>query len=161
VLAWLACAGAPAVLAALGAVGAGSIAEHAYMLPAYAAFLGFSVWLLLRSGRRRGERRPFWLGLTGAALAIGATWLAIVGLAPPSLALWSHAGVAAVVGASVWSFLRSRRPGSCLDEMVREAQLRERRGPPVRRLLNAALASSLVVATLYAMYWSVQVAGVA
>lgn len=158
VLAWLACAGAPAVLAALGAVGAGSIAEHAYMLPAYAAFLGFSVWLLWRSGRLRGEPRPFWLGLVGAAFAIGTTWLALVGLAAPSLALWSYAGIIAVVGASVWSFLLSRRPGSCLDEMVREAQLRERRGPPVRRMLKAALAASLVMATLYGMYWSVHAA---
>jgi SAM-dependent methyltransferase len=158
VFAWLACAGMPAVLAALGALGAGSVAEHAYMFPAYAAFLGFSVWLLWRAGRLRGELRPFWLGALGAVFAVGATWLALLGLVAPSISLWSYAGVAGVVAASLWSFVLSRRPGSCLEEMMREAQLRERRGSPARRLLNGAAAASVVMVTLYAMYWSINAA---
>jgi ubiquinone/menaquinone biosynthesis C-methylase UbiE len=161
VLAWLACAGMPAVLAALSAVGAAGIAQHAYMLPAYAAFLGSSVWLLWRSGRLRGEQRPFRLGLAGAVFAVGATWLALVELAPPAVAFGSYAGVAAVIGASVWSFRLSRHAGSCLDEMTREAQLRERRGPLPRRIVKVAGAAFVILGTLYAMYWTVQAAGVA
>lgn len=75
--------------------------------------------------------------------------------------MWSYAGVAGVVAASVWSFLAARRPGSCLDEMMREAQMRGRRGSPVRRLLSTALVAGLVMATLYGMYWSVHAAGAA
>jgi SAM-dependent methyltransferase len=154
-LAWLACAGVPAVLAALGALGAVGIARHAYLLPAYAAFLGFSVWLLWRSGRLRAEQRPFRLGLAGALLAIITTWLSLVEAVPQWIGLLSYAGVALVVGASVWSFRLTRRPGSCVEEMVREAQLHEQRGPRVRRLLKGAFLASAAVATLYAMYWSV------
>ena len=155
VLAWLACAGVPAVLAALGAVGAGTLAQHAYMLPAYAVFLGFSVWLLWRAARLRAEYGPFRLGLLGAAFAVAMTWLALVELVPPWLALASYAGVAAVIGASVWSFVLSRRPGSCLAEIAREAQLREHRGPFLWRALNGALLATLGAGALYAMYWSV------
>jgi UPF0716 family protein affecting phage T7 exclusion len=67
----------------------------------------------------------------------------------------SYAGVALVIAASVWGYRLSRHPGSCLEEMLREAQLREQRGPPARRLLNGALLASAAVAALYAMYWSV------
>jgi SAM-dependent methyltransferase len=160
VFAWLACAGAPAVLAALGAIGARSLATHAYMFPIYAAFIGFSVWLLWRAGRVRGEMRPFWLAVPSGALAIGATWIALLGLAPGALALWSYAGIAGVVGASVWSFLATRRPGNCLDEMIRDAQLRERRGSLARRRVNAAVAAGLILVSLYGMYWSIHTAGV-
>lgn len=160
VFAWLACAGAPAVLAALGAVGARGLATHAYMFPVYAAFIGFSVWLLWRAGRVRGDMRPFWLAAPSGALAVGATWIALLGLAPGAVALWSYAGVAGVVGASLWSFLAASRPGSCLDEMIREAQLRERRGSLARRRVNAAVSVGLILMSLYGMYWSIQTAGV-
>ena len=160
VIAWLACAGAPAVLAALGAIGARSLATHAYMFPVYAAFIGFSIWLLWRAGRVRGEMRPFWLAAPSGALAIGATWIALLGLAPGAVSLWSYAGIAGVVGASLWSFLAARRPESCLDEMVREAQLRERRGSLARRRFHAAVAAGLVLMAMYGMYWSIEAAGV-
>ena len=159
VCAWLACAGAPAVLAVLGAVGARGLAAHAYMFPAYAAFIGFSVWLLWRSGRIHGDRRPFWLAAASGAFAIGATWIALLGLAPASVALWSYAGVAGVLGATLWSFLAARRPESCLAQMMREAQLRDERASSGRRWASAAVAASLVVATLFTMYWSVHAAG--
>jgi SAM-dependent methyltransferase len=160
VFAWLACAGAPAVLTALGAIGARSLATHAYMFPVYAAFIGFSVWLLWRAGRARGEMRPFWLAAPSGALAIGATWIALLGLAPDAVALWSYAGIAGVVGASLWSFLAASRPGSCLEEMIRDAHLRERRGSLARRRVNAAVAAGLVLVAMYGMYWSIEAAGV-
>jgi arsenite methyltransferase len=155
VFAWLACAGLPAVLAALGAIGAGSLARHELMIPVYALFLGFSVWLLWRNGRLRAEPGPFRLGAASAVFAIATTWIALLGIVPQWIALVSYAGVAGVVAASLWSFVLSRRPGSCVDEMVREAQLREQRAPLGLRAAWGVAG----LATLYAMYWSISAAG--
>jgi SAM-dependent methyltransferase len=154
VFAWLACAGLPAVLAALGAIGAGSLARHELMIPVYAVFLGFSVWMLWRSGRLRDEPGPFRLGAASAVFAIVTTWIALLGIVPQMIALLSYAGIAGLVAASVWGFVLSRRPGSCVDEMVREAQLREQRPPlGVRAAWGAA-----GLATLYLMYWTISAA---
>jgi hypothetical protein len=71
------------------------------------------------------------------------------------IALLSYAGIAGLVAASVWGFVLSRRPGSCVDEMVREAQLREQHPPlGVRAAWGAA-----GLATLYLMYWTISAAG--
>ena len=151
VVAWLTCAGIPALLAAFGAIGAGSLARHAYMIPAFAAFLGLSVWLLWRGGRPRGEMRPFGLALAGAVFAVVTTWLSLARMAPAAVGYAAYAGIAAVVAASVWSFVLARRPGNCLDEMILESRARERRGRPGRRLALGALS---VAAGLYGLYWA-------
>ncbi len=154
VVAWLVCAGLPALVAAFGAIGAGGLTGHAYMIPAYVAFLGLSVWLLWRTGRRRGDLRPFWLALAGAVFAVAATWLALTGVFP-ALGWWSYLGVAAIVGASVWSFVIERRPRDCLDEMILEERWRAQRGSPRRRLAGAALRLAAVAVSLYGVYASV------
>lgn len=154
VLAWLTCAGLPALVAAFGAIGAGRLAGHAYTFPAFVAFLGLSVWLLGRSGRARGEKRPFRLALAGAVYAVLSTWLALVGMAPPAVGISSYLGVAAVVGASVWSFVLARRRGSCLDEMLIDARMHERRGTPQQRLARGVLSVAAVAVGLYGLYWA-------
>jgi hypothetical protein len=154
VLAWLTCAGVPALAAALGAIGAGGITGHAYMIPAYAAFLGLSVWLLWRSGRARGDLRPSWLGLAGGGFAVVATWLSL-GIAP-WLGWWSYLGVAVVVAASVWSFVLGRQPGACLAELRYEAGQRERRSSPARRAVIGAAAAMLIAAMVYGFHYSVE-----
>ena len=126
VLAWLTCAGVPALVAGFGALGAGWLTQHAYMFPAFVAFLGFSVWLIWRTGRARGERRPFRLALAGAVFASAITGVALAGIVPGALGYAAYLGVAAVVGASLWSFVLARRPGDCLQEMIFEARLRGR-----------------------------------
>lgn len=156
VMAWFACAGLPALLAAMGAIGAGSLATHGYMFPSYVAFLGACVWLLWRSGRLRREYRPFWLALTGAVFATASTWLAIVGIAP-ILGWWSYLGVACIVVASIWGFVLARRPGNCVEEMIIDAKLREQRGTPARRLVTAALTCLLIAATFYGLHTSVEI----
>lgn len=148
VVAWLTCAGLPALVAALGAVGAGSLAQHAYTFPAFVAFLGLSVWLLWRSGRARGEPRPFALALAGASFAAVTTWLALVQVAPPAVGISSYLGVAAVLGASVWSYRLARRSGDCLEEMVFEARPRQSSG------LLGALGLVAVAVGLYGLYWA-------
>jgi len=158
IVAWLACAGVPALIAAFGAIGAGALARHAYLFPAFAAFLGVSVWLLWRTGRPRGELRPFRLALGGAVLAVATFWLSLVEIFP-FLWWWPYMGIAALAGASAWSFILARRPGNCLDEMILEVRRQEQRGSPARRLATGALTGVLVLATLYGLHLSV--AGVA
>lgn len=154
VVAWLVCAGIPALVAAFGAVGAGALAQHAYMFPAFAAFLGVSVWLLWRTGQPRSEVRPFRLALASAAFAVVTFWLSLVEIFP-FMWWWPYLGIAGVVGASAWSFVLARRPGNCLDEMILEVQRQERRGSPERRLAIGTLVGVLVAATLYGLHLSV------
>jgi len=154
VLAWLACAGMPALVAALGALGAGEFASHAYLIPAYAAFLGLSTWLLWRSGRARREFGPFWLALAGSAFAIVTTWLAVLRIAP-WLGWWSYAGVAGVVAASLWSFLLGRRPETCLEELRFEASRRAEPRPAVQRIAVRAISLTAIAVALYGLYLSV------
>lgn len=156
VLAWFVCAGAPALVAGLGAIGAGGLARHSYMFAAFTAFLGVSVWLLWRTGRPRAELRPFRLALASAAFAVATFWLSVVGIFP-FMWWWPYLGVAGVVGASMWSFVLARRPGNCLDEMILEVQRQERRGSPARRLAMGTLIGILVVATLYGLHLSMNV----
>jgi mercuric ion transport protein len=53
------------VLAAVAAMGLGFLVRDAYLLPIFVGFVGLSLWLLLRSVRAHGDRRPFWLALAG------------------------------------------------------------------------------------------------
>jgi SAM-dependent methyltransferase len=154
VVAWLVCAGVPALLAAFGAIGAGALTPHAYMFPAFAAFLGVSVWLLWRTGRPRGELRPFRLALASAVFAVATFWFSLVEIFP-FMWWWPYVGIAGLVGASVWSFILARRAGNCLDEMILEVQRQEQRGSHARRLAMGALTGVLVVVTLYGLHLSV------
>jgi SAM-dependent methyltransferase len=154
VVAWLVCAGAPALVAAFGAIGAGALAQHAYMFPAFAAFLGVSVWLLWRTGRPRRELRPFRLALFSALFAVVTFWLSLVEIFP-FMWWWPYLGIAGLVGASVWSFILARRPGDCLEEMILEMQQEARGGSPARRLAVGTATGALVIATLYGLHLSV------
>ena len=154
VLAWFACAGVPALVAAMAALGAGEFASHAYLIPAYAGFLGLSVWLLWRTGRARGKLGPPVLALACALFAVISTWLALAGIAP-RLGWWSYLGVAGVVLASLWSFALGRNPDNCLIEMRYEAKRREIRRPPAQRVATGIVSAAMVAATLYGLYRSV------
>lgn len=154
IVAWLVCAGVPAVVAAFGAIGAGVLTQHAYMFPAFAAFLGVSVWLLWRTGRPRGEMRPFRLALASVVFAVATFWLSLVEIFP-FMWWWPYLGIAGLVGASVWSFILARRPGDCVDEMILEMQRQERRGSPARRLAMGTATGALVLVTLYGLHLSV------
>jgi arsenite methyltransferase len=158
-LAWLACAGVPALLAAFGAIGASGLAEHAYMFPAFGGFLGLSVWLLWRSGRARNDFRPFWIALPSAVFAISTTWLSIVGIAP-SAGWLSYPGIGSVVAASIWSFFLGRQPGHCLEEMIFDAHQREHRGTLAHRFTVNGLSTVLVAAVLYGLHLSITAFGI-
>lgn len=153
--AWFICAGVPSLIAGFSAAGAGWLTQHTYMFPAFALLMAFSVWLLWRSGRLRREMRPFRLALGSALVAVVATWISLLNIYPPAGWL-AYAGVAGVLGASVWSFILARRPGNCVEEMVREAQLRAQRPPPAQRLARAVVSSVALAGVVYLLYTSMR-----
>ncbi len=92
----LCCAGAPGALGLLSAVGAGFLINDLILLPLLAAALGVAIWALIQGARRKGDRRPLWLGI---AAAVG---MAAGIFAGPWL-IWPAAAL--LVGASVWNLL--------------------------------------------------------
>lgn len=96
------CLGVGWALAALTAVGAGFLIHDAILIPLFLAFIALSLWLLWRSLRPRGERRPLYLSSTGAVLALGGLFVA------PAIV---YAGLAMMVGGTFWDFalLRTAR----------------------------------------------------
>jgi SAM-dependent methyltransferase len=150
VLAWLLCAGAAPLVAALSVVGAAAIARHAYMLPAFTAFLALNVWMLWCSGYAKGRGAPFWLGCASAVFSVVTTWLAVTGIFP-FMWWWAHVGVAGVVGASIWNFALARRGRTCLEDMIREAALR-RRNSRRQRFARGAAIGAAAVALVYGLH---------
>jgi mercuric ion transport protein len=94
------CLGVTAIVSAVTAVGAGFLVRDAVLIPLYIALLALSLWLLYRSARARGGLGPFWLGLVGALVALVGLWVG---------ALLVYVGLAALVGANIGDFVRSRR----------------------------------------------------
>lgn len=98
------CAGATAVLSAVTAVGAGFLINDAILIPLFAAFLALSLWLLYGSARAHGDSKPFWLGVAGAAAALGGLFIATVLI---------YSGIVAMVAGSLWDFQNGRRKAAC------------------------------------------------
>ncbi|MGH8703917.1 MAG: MerC family mercury resistance protein [Burkholderiales bacterium] len=94
------CLGATAALSALAAIGAGFLINDAILIPAYAALLALSLWLLYRSARAHGDLRPFWLGVAGSAVALGGLFAG---------AQVVVAGLTAMVAGSLWDFCNLTR----------------------------------------------------
>lgn len=139
------CLGAPVVLAALGAAGLGFLIKDAYLMPIFAAFAAFSLWLLFGSARRHGRLAPFWLGLAGGIVGAAGLWLLVTGFYPRPWPV--YAGLLALIGASVWDAVNSRRAAA-------QAQVCE--APAARRLATKALMGIVAGGALYGTYKSVQ-----
>ena len=95
----LCCLGATWALSALAAIGAGFLIRDAILIPLFVVFLALSLWLLYRSARGRGDLRPLYLSAAGAVAALGGLFVHPVVVT---------AGLAAMVGASLWDFGLSR-----------------------------------------------------
>jgi len=93
------CLGVGWALAALTAIGAGFMIHDAILIPLFLAFIALSLWLLWRSLRPRGELRPLYLSGVGAIAAAGGLFVAPVVV---------YAGLAAMVGGSLWDFALRR-----------------------------------------------------
>jgi mercuric ion transport protein len=94
------CLGVTAAISALTAIGAGFLINDAVLIPLYVALLALSVWLLYRSAKTRGKLGPFWLGLTGAVLALAGLWIS---------SILVYAGLLTVVVSSIADFVNARR----------------------------------------------------
>ncbi len=150
------CAGVAPLVVALGAIGAGAFTSHAYMFPVFVGFIAWNVWLLWRSGRARSYLGPFWLALASGAVSVIAFWLAVVSLVP-SVRWWPNVGMGLLVVSSLWSLLKARKDASCVDDMVREAALRDARAPLPRRMANGAAIAVAAAGAFYGLYKSVDV----
>jgi mercuric ion transport protein len=96
ILAAFCCAGIPAVVGALTAVGLGLLITDVVLLPVLAAMLALAMWGLARGRSIHGSRGPLALGAIGAiALTVGvftSRWLLGLGAVLLVLApLWNFA----------------------------------------------------------------------
>ncbi|MGH8690506.1 MAG: MerC domain-containing protein [Burkholderiales bacterium] len=96
------CLGVGWALAALSAIGAGFLINDAFLIPLFLAFVALSLWLLWRSTRRHGDRRPIYLAGAGAVAALAGLFIA------PGVV---YAGLASMVAASGWDLVAARRKG--------------------------------------------------
>ncbi len=94
------CLGFAPFLAGLSAIGAGFLINDLILIPLFAVLLGVTLWFLCQSRKRHSRPGPFFLGATGALIAFAALWF---------FTPLSYAGLAAVLGASVWDGIVSRQ----------------------------------------------------
>ncbi len=96
----LCCAGVPALLGALSAVGLGFLVNDLILFPLLAISLGLGLWGLGSGVMRHGLRGVLVLGWIGAALMIAGIF---------SLPALIYAGAAAMIAAAIWNVLAIRR----------------------------------------------------
>lgn len=148
------CLGIPAVLAALGAAGLGFLIHDAYLFPFFVGFVGFSLWLLYRSGSKRGVLAPFWLALAGGVFAAAGLWFMVTGIKPMPWTI--YAGLAVLVAGSVWDYLNARKAPACEVE-CEVPQPDDEPSSMARRAMTGAALSVAAAGAFYGMYKSVQV----
>ncbi len=93
------CAGIPAVLGALSAVGLGFLVNDLILFPLLALFFGLGLWGLWDGVSRHGLRGVLVLGGIGAALMV-------VGIVFQPL---TYVGAAAMIGTALWNVLALRQ----------------------------------------------------
>ncbi len=102
ILAALCCAGVPAVVGVLSAVGLGFLRTDAILLPLIAPSLGIALWGLARDRSVHGAAGPLVVGVLG-----GAALIAGVFLATPLVAL----GGLLLVAAVAWNIVARQHGG--------------------------------------------------
>ena len=138
------------MLSTLGAVGLRFLVHGAYLLPLFVGFIELSLWTLHRSAHKRGLLGPFWLGLTGGVVGSTGLWLLVTGKYSHSWPL--YAGLALLVGGSVWDMVNGRRKAVCVEACAPEPP----KAPDVQRraMTDAALATA-AAGVFYSLYKSV------
>jgi hypothetical protein len=104
------------VISVATALGAGFLLHDEVLFPLFLVFIVPALWGLRISTRHHGYTPPLWLGIGGAAVAAGGFWLLVSGWWPHSTVL--YAGLAGLVGGSVWDLVRSRMAPSCGPERI-------------------------------------------
>lgn len=98
------CLGVPVLLSALTALGLGFLIRDAFLIPIFAAMLGFNLWLLYRSSGAHADRTPFWIALAGSGAALGGLYIA------PWVVI---AGMLLLVAGSLIDYRNGRRRNGC------------------------------------------------
>ena len=145
------CLGLPVVLAAVGAVGLGFLINDAYLMPMFAGFVLFTLWLLHGTARRHGDLRPFWLSAVAGSAGILLMFLLVTGLYPM---VWAVVlSLLLFVAGSLWDFVNGRRQGHCAMETL-ETPAEVVASPGRRRATGTALAIASA-GVFYGLYKSV------
>ena len=96
------CLGVPVLLAALTTLGLGFLIRDAFLIPIFAALLGFTLWLLYRSCQTHGSLTPFWMAVMGSLAAIGGLYISP----------WAMSGgMLLFLAGSILDFINGRRNG--------------------------------------------------
>ena len=146
------CLGLPLALSALGATGLSFLAKDVYLFPIFVGFLVLTLWLLFRSSKRNGNRKPYWLGLFASLMASVAMWLVMTGIKPVLLPV--YIGIGLLVLASIWDFINARKSPVCTTEECKPDT------KPVdlsRRAINGAALSVAAAGAFYGLYKSVEI----
>ncbi len=149
------CLGVPVILSSLGALGLGFIVHDAYLLPLFVGFVGLSLWLLYRSARRNGDRRPFWLGLAGGLTGSVALWFMVTGIYP--LPWLVYLSLAVLISGSLWDFVNGRRRKTCPTEVCETPAAGSGPANPARRVATGAALSAGAAVAFYGLYKSVAI----
>ena len=119
------CLGISAIIAAVTAIGLGFLIRDVYLFPIFVISVLFSLWILFRSCRRHKNLLPFWLGLLGGIVGMGALGFMITGMyAMPWLI---YVGLIFLVIASIWDFVNrwfATEPAVC--EMPRDNKSKQK-----------------------------------
>lgn len=148
------CLGAPAILAAMGAVGLGFLINDAYLFPLFVGFETLTLWFLLRSARSHGNLTPFWAGLGGAVMGGAGLWLLVTGLFP--ISILPYAGLAVLLASSVWGGFAGRKAAACAVESTCEPRGVGQEMDTAKRIAIGTAFSAAVTAAAYGMYKSVE-----
>ncbi len=143
------CLGLPLALSAATAVGLGFLINDAYLFPLFIGFIGLSLWLLYRSGQRRGNPGPFWLALGGGLLASFALWFTVTGLSPQNWAIYT--GLAMFLAGQIWDFRESRHAQAKLVCPPRQEGIDKQ-----KRLVTGAAVSIAAAGVFYGLSKSVE-----
>ena len=145
------CLGIIVVLSAVGAIGLGFLIQDAYLFPIFVGFIGLNLWMLYKAANRRGQMAPFWMGLAAGLISIIALWFMLTGVSPVHWLVYTS--FIALVAASVWDFINSRKSSSCETTKTTGNK-------PVdmsKRIATGAVLSAGAAVDFYGLYKSVDV----
>jgi len=145
------CLGVPLALSTLGTAGLSILAKDVYLFPVFVGFLVLTLWLLYRSTKRHGDRRPFWLGFIASLIASISMWLVMTGIKPVLFPV--YLGIGLLVAASVWDFINSRHAPVCSSPNSQD----DHTPNASRRAVNGAALSVLAAGAFYGLYKSVEI----
>ena len=144
------CLGIPVILSAMSAVSLSFIINDAYLMPLFAAFVGFALWQLYGSAQRHHDMRPFWFSAIAGLISIIVLFLMVTGIYPAPLLIGISLFV--LVAGSLWDFINSRKNKSC-DTVICETSIDQ--PDNVRRKLNGAALAIASAGMFYSLYKSV------